>query len=119
MSPTDEQLRILRHMLGIDRPEEKDPTPYRNYYCASREAAALQELAELGLVEKFATGRHYDWYRCTELGKAAALASHRRIRLPKSARLYRRFLRLRDVLPGLTFREFLTCADYAEVRHDA
>ncbi len=62
-APNDERLRILRHMLGIDRPEEKAPAPYRNRYCANSGDRALQELAELGLVERYATDEHYDWYR--------------------------------------------------------
>ena len=36
MNLAAEQLRILRHMLGIDLPAVKAPVPYRDYYCASR-----------------------------------------------------------------------------------
>ncbi len=71
------------------------------------------------IIPALGLSQQYCWYRCTELGKSAALASHRRIRLPKPKRLYRRFLKLGDVFPELSFREFLTSAEYAEVRHDA
>ena len=41
MNLTDEQLQTLRHMLGIDKPDEREPEPYRDYYCASRGDANL------------------------------------------------------------------------------
>ena len=36
MELTTDQLQTLRHMLGIDKPDERAPEPYRDHYCASR-----------------------------------------------------------------------------------
>src|SRR5688572_23336647 len=32
---TSEQLDTLRHMLGINTPHDRQPKPYRDYYCAN------------------------------------------------------------------------------------
>lgn len=47
---TAEQLRTLRHMLGIDNPYVKAPEPYRDYYCANRDDPNMHELARIGAV---------------------------------------------------------------------
>ena len=36
MKLTDDQLDTLRHMLGINTPNDRIPRPYRNYYCADK-----------------------------------------------------------------------------------
>lgn len=112
MNLTDEQLQTLRHMLGIDKPDERTPEPYRDYYCASRGDAELAELAQLGAVRLYRQCEHYDWYCTTGAGRAAALASHRKIRL----RIYNKYLDIADVHVDLTFREFLTSPTYADAR---
>lgn len=111
-----DQLQTLRHMLGIDLPDAKDPKPYRDYYCASRGDADLAELARLGAVRLYRPCEHYDWYTTTNAGRAAALASHRQIRHPKPRRIYAAYLDTADAQPGLTFHEFLTSPAYAQVR---
>mgnify|MGYP003588762593 CR=1 FL=1 len=116
MDLTDEQLRKLRHMLGIDKPEERDPKPYRDYYCANKGNADLLQMARQGAVRLYRQCEDYDWYTTTEAGKAAAIVSHRKIRLPKSKRMYSKFLDIADVHADLTFREFLTSPAYAEAR---
>ena len=116
MKLTDEQLQTLRHMLGIDKPDERAPEPYRDYYCASRGDVYLAELARIGAVRLYRQCEHYDWYTTTDAGRAAAIASHRKIRLRKSARVYSRYLDIADVHADLTFREFLTSPDYASAR---
>jgi hypothetical protein len=103
-----EQLRVLRHMLGIDRPEMDQPKPYRDYYCASPDDPTMQELLRVGAVELYATQGGYEWYRCTPAGRAAGIASHRTIRYTRDQRRYIRFLDLKDCCPDLTFRQFLT-----------
>ena len=35
MELTNDQLRTLRHMLGIDDPWMRRPVPTRDYYCAN------------------------------------------------------------------------------------
>ena len=116
MQLTDEQLRTLRHMLGINKPDERAPTPYRDYYCASRGDADLAELARVGAVRLYRQCDQYDWYTTTDAGRAAAIASHRTIRLPKSKRVYSKYLDISEVHQGLTFREFLTSPAYADAR---
>ena len=116
MNLTDEQLQTLRHMLGIDKPDERAPEPYRDYYCASRGDAELAEMARIGAVRLYRQCEHYDWYCTTDAGRAAAINSHRKIMLPKSKRIYSKYLDIADVHAGLTFREFLTSPDYAEAR---
>jgi len=109
-----EQLRILRHMLGIDRPDVMNPKPYRDYYCANPGDQALHELARLGAVRLYDTRGGYEWFTCTEVGRAAAIASHRIIRYSRGAMRYSRFLDMREVCPDLTFRQFLTDPQYRE-----
>jgi len=119
MKPTTEQLQTLRHMLGINAPYAKEPKPYRDYYAAPRGDTGLWLMANDGLVERYAVDRCYDWYRTTEAGRAAALASHKRIRASKGKRLYAKFLDVRDCWPDLTFRQFLTDPELRETRQGA
>lgn len=116
MNLSDEQLRILRHMLGIDKPDEAAPEPYRDYYCACRGDANLEALASLGAVRLYRRSDRYDWYCTTGAGRAAAIASHRKIRHRKPKRMYARYLDIADAHTGLSFREFLTSPEYAEAR---
>ena len=44
MELNTEQLRVLRHMLGIDRPDLAKPVPYRDYACDSVEVDYVQEI---------------------------------------------------------------------------
>ena len=119
MNLAAEQLRILRHMLGIDLPAVKAPVPYRDYYCASRGDSRLEALAAVGAVTLYRRDAHYDWYTTTDAGRAAAIASHRNIRAPKAKRLYARYLEISDVYPGLSFRTFLTDPTFADTRQAA
>jgi hypothetical protein len=108
------QLRTLRHMLGIDKPEDDRPKPYRNYYCANPGEAEMKELERLGAIELYDTRGDYEWWRCTEAGRAAAIASHKTIRYSAAKRRYIRFLDLRDCCPDLTFHQFLTDPRYRQ-----
>lgn len=116
MDLSNEQLRILRHMLGIDRPTERDPQPCRDYYAAYKGESKMRELEAAGAVRLYAECEFYHWYTTTDAGRAAAIASHRSIRLSKPKRLYSTFLQISDVHAGLTFREFLTNPAYAAAR---
>lgn len=116
---TDEQLRTLRHMLGINTPHDPRPKPYRDYYCANPGDPELHELARLGMVKLYSSHGNYEWFRCTDAGRAAAIASHKTIRHSKSSRVYSKFLDVRDAIPDLTFREFLTNPDFAPTRRAA
>lgn len=112
MNLNAEQLRILRHMLGIDRPEMDEPKPYRDYYCANPGDPSMVELERIGAVRLYDTRGDYAWYTCTSEGRAAGIASHRTIRYSAGKRRYIRFLDVRECRPDLTFREFLTDPRY-------
>lgn len=112
---TDEQLRILRHMLGVDD-RRKRPTPYRDYYCASPGDEALHELARLGYVRLYAEHDGYEWFCTTEQGKSAAVQSAISRYETKPKRRYSRFLDAKDVFPDLTFKQFLMDKRLTEIR---
>lgn len=116
-------LDMLRHMLGINDPSVGRPKPYRNYAAVTPGDPLFIELVALGAVERYRVagqgGSDYDFFCCTEAGKAAALASNRTRRWSKPRRRYDRFLDLRDVFPDMTFRDFLTAPEFAEARRTA
>jgi hypothetical protein len=119
---TDEQLDTLRHMLGINTPFDRLPRPYRDYAAVVVGDAKFVEMEALGLVECYRRAgptSGYDYFRCTETGRAAAMASHRTIRVSKARRMYTRFLQVSDAIADLSFRDFLVGPEYAEVRRDA
>ena len=119
MSLTPEQLRILRHMLGIETPRDRFPAPYRDYYCANPGKPALHELQALGMVRLYSTRDGYEWWCTTDAGRAAAMASHKTIRYSKPRRTYIKWLDIKDCFADLTFREFLTHPDFAASRREA
>lgn len=119
MKLTDEQLRILRHMLGIDVDDATNPPEYRDYYCANPGDAELHAMVTLGLVRLYATRGGYEWFTTTDTGKSAARLSQRAMLLPKPKRVYRRWLSVSDALPDLTFRDFLTRSEFADIRKAA
>lgn len=119
MSLTSEQLSILRHMLGINVCDTPAPPEYRDYYCANPNDPDLHKLARLGLVRLYSTRDGYEWFATTDAGKAAARASQRAMLLPKPKRVYRRWLSVSDALPDLTFRDFITRDEFAEIRRAA
>ncbi len=114
-----EQLRILRHMLGIDDPYMREPRPWRDYYCANPGDPEMRALAEAGAVMLYDTRGGYEWWRCTEAGRAAAIESHGTIQHSKASRIYRKFLEVSDCRPDLTFRQFLTDPDFRRTRQEA
>lgn len=61
----------------------------------------------------------YHWYRTTDMGRAAAMASHKTIRYTKAKRVYSKFLDARDALGNVTFRDFLTHPDFKQSRDTA
>lgn len=120
MNLTNEQLRTLRHMLGINDPTKARPEPYRNRYAANPGDPEMLELERIGAVERYAANcQGYDWYRCTEAGRLAAIRSFRSIQISKSRRRYLRFLSARDAFPDLTFRDFLTDNYFISSRAEA
>jgi hypothetical protein len=122
-NPSAHQLHTLRHMLGINTPYASQPRPYRNYAAVVPGDRDFLELEALGLVyrasvaDEWAAG--YDLYRCTQEGIDLAIASHGHIRVSKAKRVYARFLDLRDAIPDLSFRIFLTEETFQEIRKGA
>lgn len=115
MNLTPTQLQTLRHMLGIDTPETREPLPTRDYYCANPGDPELLELQRLGAVHRYGVRDGYEWFTTTAAGRAAAMASHRTIRLSRPKRLYRRWLHVSDAV-GCTFGQYLTEPEYAASR---
>lgn len=113
------QLRVLRHMLGIDDPLMRSHHASRDYYCANPGDEEMHGLLALGAVRMYSRRDGYEWFTTTVEGREAAFASHRRIRKPKGARLYSTFLQLRDCWPDLTFKAFLTRSDLRDTRRAA
>lgn len=122
MDLSDEQLHTLRHMLGINTPDDRVPRPHRDYAAVSPGDTEFAALAALGAVERYrvaGAGAPYDYFRCTAAGRAMAIASHRTIRRSKSQRIYSKFLDVKDALNDLTFKEFLTRPEFAATRKGA
>ena len=120
MELNKDQLHMLRHMLGINTPWDREPRPHRNYAAVNPGDEKFIELERLGAVEN--RGRssisEYDCYVCTEAGKRVAMQSHKDIRHSKAKRRYSKFLSLRDCCPDLTFHGFLTDKKFEEIRKD-
>ena len=117
---TEKQLHTLRHMLGINKPADRVPKPYRNYAAVAPGNEEYVELARLGVVELYeCSNKDYDYYQCTDQGKLLAMRSHRNIRYTRGKRRYRVFLDIRDAFQDLSFREFLTDPEFAQARAEA
>lgn len=125
MNLTDKHLDTLRHMLGINDPSVGHPKPCRDYAAVNPGDPHFVELEALGAVERYraASQNHpgfpYGYYRCTDAGRAAAMASHKTIRWSKSKRVYSKFLDVRDALNDLTFKDFLTRPEFKQSRESA
>ncbi len=124
MDLTKDQLHTLRHMLGINTPHDRQPRPYRNYAATNPGDEHYLELERLGAVERVprpvpSWASDYDWFQCTEAGRVAAMASHRKVRKGKPQRVYCAYLSCRECCPNLTFKEFLTDAAFKKIRTGA
>ena len=117
-----EQLDTLRHMLGINTPAARTPVPYRNYAAVVPGDVDFAGLEKLGAVECYrraADGQSYDYFRCTDDGRSAAMASHSLIRKTRSQRVYLAWLHLSDALPDVTFHDFLVGEQFKATRQAA
>lgn len=105
-----EQLEILAHALGLNY----TPRKHRNFYCAQLASgappAAIDDLVKRGLL---APGRSINegqdrYYIVTAAGiELTKRAFPPPKPLTRAQARYQRFLQLSDVIPDLTFREFL------------
>jgi hypothetical protein len=53
MNLSAKQLDTLRHMLGINTPNDRIPRPYRNYYAANPGDQEMLKLESLGAIKKY------------------------------------------------------------------
>lgn len=108
-------------MLGINDRSKRSPVPYRNYAAVNDGDKHYAEMAAAGFVKKSGrtAGGEYQLYRTTEEGFRLAVESYKTIRLPKSKRMYLRFLSVADACPDISFKDFLTHPDFAQIRRDA
>jgi hypothetical protein len=106
-------------MLGINDPSQRVPKPYRNYAAVEPGDSEFIELHRIGAVEPYKLSKDYQYYRCTEAGKLAAIQSHKSIRYTKKRRVYLKYLHIADALPDLTFREFLVEDEFRQARFEA
>lgn len=116
MELNDKQLSTLRHMLGINTPDDRVPKPYRNYYAAEPGDKEMADLAIRGAVQLYLKRGGLEFFKCTEEGKIAAIKSHRDIRRTKKQRVYSKFLHVADAVPELTFKDFLVNPDFKRAR---
>ena len=122
MQLTPEQLKTLRHMLGINTPEDREPKPHRNYaavYPGNPEYIELEMIGAIKWYGKQPWPGGLDYYCCTDEGKSAAIKSHRDIRYSRSKRRYIKYLHISDCFSGLTFKEFLTDPMFKDARESA
>jgi len=120
MELTDTHLHILRHSLGLN--SKGYGYPYRNIFCAGpghRDYPTLKDLVQsghmvLGSTQSNAFSSGSEFYHVTE--KGLTVAQVQEPPLPRSKRRWRRFSAIKEVLPGLTFKEFLTLPKFAEYR---
>lgn len=122
LSLSENQLDTLRHMLGINTPNEPHPRPTRNYATVEKGSIEFATLSSMGLIEKMdrvMTEFGYDYFQVTDQGRALAMESHKSIQKSKSARRYVKFLEVVDAVPDLSFREFLTDPQYERSRQEA
>lgn len=116
----EQDMAILHHALGISDPMRPDRVPYRNHFVVGpghADMPSLERLEEAGLMvrKRHALLNGGDRvFTVTEAGKALALQT--RPRALKAKIRYGRFLRIKEVLPDLTFREFLTTPQFANDR---
>lgn len=53
MTMTDEQLKILKHALGLDQPEKiKNGVTWRDYYCTTAGDPVLEDLVAQGYMSR-------------------------------------------------------------------
>jgi len=116
MAVSESHLKVLRHMLGLTDPYRREQVPYRDYYCANQGDVLLHEMEEAGLVRRYRCTDGYESFCTTERGRREGIKSALARRKGPAARRYARFLDLRDVVPDVTFREFLTRPEFAELR---
>lgn len=78
---SDDELDTLRHMRGIND-RRKAPLPYRDYFAAEPDDPRMAALAAKGLVKglgEMPLNAGMAYWRCTPVGRAAALSSAREL----------------------------------------
>lgn len=112
-------LSVLQHTLGLDSwgksKSPSQPDGYRNHFVAEEghhEWGILMLLVQHGLMDQhapFALSGGSPWFSVTGAGRAyVAQYSPKPPKLTKAQERYQRFLDLSDVMPDLTFKQFVT-----------
>jgi len=113
----EDQLHMLRHMLGINVTDRANPNEYRDYAACNPGDERMLALEAAGLVRCYRRATEgLDWWTTTDTGKSVARKSHRARLMPKKKRVYRAYLRMLDVDPDTTFKQFITDPAFAEAR---
>lgn len=115
----DDQLAMLRHMLGLRSwvwADEPRKPPHRNYAAIGHDDPMFMEMAASGLVRRYRRSDDYDWWTCTDAGKAAAFASVEHRKRSAAARRYDRWRDIADCYE-ITFGEYITSRDPEIVAH--
>gem|GEM_PF-1643107 len=111
-------LSILQHTIGFDEyGESRDPSRpegFRNHFVASEghhDWQYIQQMLKLGLMKErpaTAISGGSPWFFVTEAGRQYVKThSAKRPKLTRGQERYQRFLHLSDVMPDLTFHEFV------------
>lgn len=119
-SPLDDKsLHILRHSLGLD--DNGHGCIYRNHYVAGQWHHSYERLLALvqsGHMEQRPVpnflGPSDDVFSVTEKGQAAAFVPEPP--LPPAKRRWQAYQEVKEVLPDLPFRLFLTHPNFARYR---
>ncbi len=118
----DGTVRLLCHMVGLDRIGPKLPNMYRDYAAVNPGDKNFVSMAANGLVRFYYHRDRYDYYETTDAGKDVALAWFWSHRPTKKSRVYRLWRLLTwECGYQFSFLEFLQCDDpeIAKAREEA
>lgn len=111
-------LEILRHALGLDA--EGRGRMYRNHYCqpVDFDSATLTDIREMVSAGLMVEGKKINegtdqYFHATDAGKRVAVENVKPVSLSR-----RRYLAFLNLDMGISFKEFLTCPDFAELRRN-
>lgn len=117
---TDSEARLLHHTLGVSDAYNPERAPYRNHFVAGPGHPDLKDLENLVAMGHMVCYKHPLTngdelvFSATDTGKAVAIRT--RPRAPKNKLRYHRFLSLKDAIPDLTFKKFLTDPQFRRYR---
>lgn len=104
--PSQKEIDILLHSLGISQPEQQES--YRNFYCSFAGDPLMNLMIHKRLMapSTVINGGRNQYFVVTDYGKEVAKA-HQPKPLSREKKRYQDFLKLREVWYDLTFMEYL------------